>query len=162
MVDDGRLALDDPVQRYLPPGVLLVRGRPITLGDGFALRSLRHRANPYAWFDVGELHAGLPATRMRRAPGGRPRCARPSPSFCASCASSSGNDPALVRAAGADACAAMATARRVGGGAGLDAPDAERQRPRAPATDTPAVMLANSSRSVDPLGFRMLERIGAP
>jgi hypothetical protein len=38
--------------------VLLVRGRPITLGDGFTLRSLRHRANPYAWFDVGELQPG--------------------------------------------------------------------------------------------------------
>jgi serine-type D-Ala-D-Ala carboxypeptidase/endopeptidase len=34
MVDEGLLTLDDPVQRYLPPGVELpVRGRPITLGD---------------------------------------------------------------------------------------------------------------------------------
>jgi serine-type D-Ala-D-Ala carboxypeptidase/endopeptidase len=31
----------------------------------------------------------------------------------------------------------------------------------APATDTAAVMLSNSARSVDPLGFRILERIGA-
>jgi D-alanyl-D-alanine-carboxypeptidase/D-alanyl-D-alanine-endopeptidase len=95
MVDDGLLALDDPVQRYLPPGVELpVRGRPITLGDlatdtaglprlphGFTLRSLRHRANPYAWFDVGELHARLPATRVRRAPGGG-RATRTSASAC--------------------------------------------------------------------------------
>jgi serine-type D-Ala-D-Ala carboxypeptidase/endopeptidase len=63
-----------------------VRGRPITLGDlathtaglsrlphGFFLRSVRHRRNPYAWFTVDDLYAGLPATRLRRAPGGRPR-----------------------------------------------------------------------------------------
>jgi hypothetical protein len=31
-----------------------------------------------------------------------------------------------------------------------------------PATDTAAVVLSNSARSVDPLGFRMRERIGAP
>jgi len=34
MVEEGLLALDDPVQRYLPAGVELpVRGRPITLAD---------------------------------------------------------------------------------------------------------------------------------
>jgi D-alanyl-D-alanine-carboxypeptidase/D-alanyl-D-alanine-endopeptidase len=74
------------VQRYLPPTVELpVRGRPITIGDlathtaglprlphGFHLRSLRHRRNPYAWFTVANLYAGLPATRLRE-PGGRPR-----------------------------------------------------------------------------------------
>ena len=87
MVDDEVVALDDPVQRYLPPGVELpVRGRPITLGDlathtaglprlphGFVLRSVRHRHNPYAWFTVDDLYAALPATRLRREPGGRPR-----------------------------------------------------------------------------------------
>jgi D-alanyl-D-alanine-carboxypeptidase/D-alanyl-D-alanine-endopeptidase len=87
MVEEGLLALDDPVQRYLPPAVELpVRGRPITLGDvathtaglprlphGFLPRSLRHRRNPYAWFTVDDLYAGLPATRLRREPGGRPR-----------------------------------------------------------------------------------------
>ena len=85
--EEGRLALDDPLQRYLPPGVELpVRGRPITLADlathtsglprlphRFFLRSLRHRRNPYAWFTVDDLHAGLPSTRLRREPGGRSR-----------------------------------------------------------------------------------------
>jgi D-alanyl-D-alanine-carboxypeptidase/D-alanyl-D-alanine-endopeptidase len=87
MVEEGLLALDDPVQRYLPTGVELpVRGRPITLADlathtaglprlphGFLVPSLRHRRNPYAWFTVDDLYAGLPATRLRHAPGGRPR-----------------------------------------------------------------------------------------
>jgi serine-type D-Ala-D-Ala carboxypeptidase/endopeptidase len=87
MVEEGLLALGDPVQEYLPAGVELpVRGRPITLADlathtaglprlphGFVLRSLRHRRNPYAWFTVDDLYAGLPSTRLRREPGGRPR-----------------------------------------------------------------------------------------
>jgi serine-type D-Ala-D-Ala carboxypeptidase/endopeptidase len=87
MVEDGLLALDDPVQDHLPRGVELpVRGRPITFADlathtaglprlphGFLLPSLRHRRNPYAWFTVDHLYAGLPATRLRRAPGDRPR-----------------------------------------------------------------------------------------
>jgi len=87
MVEDELVALEDPVQRYLPPAVELpVRGRPITLTDlathaaglprlphGFFLGSVRHRRNPYAWFTVDDLYAGLPATRLRREPGGRPR-----------------------------------------------------------------------------------------
>jgi D-alanyl-D-alanine-carboxypeptidase/D-alanyl-D-alanine-endopeptidase len=87
MVDEGLLALDDPVQKYLPPAVQLpVLGRPMTLADlathtaglprqphGFILRSVRHRRNPYAWFTVDDLYAGLPAMRLRREPGGRPR-----------------------------------------------------------------------------------------
>jgi serine-type D-Ala-D-Ala carboxypeptidase/endopeptidase len=86
MVQDGLVALDDPAQRFLPLGVELpMRERPITLADlathtaglprvphGFMLRSLRHRRNPYAWFNVDDLYAGLPATRLRRAPGTRP------------------------------------------------------------------------------------------
>jgi serine-type D-Ala-D-Ala carboxypeptidase/endopeptidase len=87
MVDEGVVALDDPVQRYLPADVVLpVRGRQITLADlathtsglprlphGFLLRSVAHRRDPYAWFTVDELYAGLPATRLRREPGTRPR-----------------------------------------------------------------------------------------
>jgi serine-type D-Ala-D-Ala carboxypeptidase/endopeptidase len=87
MVEEGLVALEDPVQRYLPAGVELpVRGRPITLADlathtaglprlphGFLLRSVRHRRNPYAWFTADDLYAGLPATRPRREPGARPR-----------------------------------------------------------------------------------------
>jgi D-alanyl-D-alanine-carboxypeptidase/D-alanyl-D-alanine-endopeptidase len=87
MVEEGLVALDDPVQRYLPPGVALpVRGRPIELGDlathtsglprlphRFVLRSLRNRRNPYAWLTSERLYAELPATRLRREPGGPPR-----------------------------------------------------------------------------------------
>src|SRR5215218_2068808 len=87
MAQDGLVSLDDPVQQYLPPSVVLpVRRRPITLADlathtsglprlphGLLLRSLRHRRNPYAWFTVDELDAGLPATRLRGEPGTRPR-----------------------------------------------------------------------------------------
>jgi serine-type D-Ala-D-Ala carboxypeptidase/endopeptidase len=87
MVEEGLVALEDPVQRYLPPGVELpVRGRPITLADlashtaglprlphGFFLRSIRQWRNPYAWLTVDDLYAGLPATRLRREPGVRPR-----------------------------------------------------------------------------------------
>ena len=60
-------------------------GRPITLADlashtsglprlpkGFLLPAmLRERRNPYASFTVDELHAAIPATRPRRAPGRR-------------------------------------------------------------------------------------------
>jgi D-alanyl-D-alanine-carboxypeptidase/D-alanyl-D-alanine-endopeptidase len=87
MVQEGLVALEDPMQQHLPDGVQLpVRGRPITLADlathtaglprlphGFLLRSTRHRRNPYAWFTVDDLYAGLPSTRLRREPGGRPR-----------------------------------------------------------------------------------------
>jgi D-alanyl-D-alanine-carboxypeptidase/D-alanyl-D-alanine-endopeptidase len=87
MVEDGLLELDDTVQKHLPTGVEMpVRGRPVTLADlathtaglprlphGFFLRSARHRRNPYAGFTVDDLYAGLPATRLRRAPGDRPR-----------------------------------------------------------------------------------------
>jgi D-alanyl-D-alanine-carboxypeptidase/D-alanyl-D-alanine-endopeptidase len=87
LVEDGTVTLQDPVQGYLPADVRLpVRGRPITLVDlathtaglprlphGFFLRSLRRRRNPYAWFTVDDLYAGLPDTRLRREPGGVPR-----------------------------------------------------------------------------------------
>jgi serine-type D-Ala-D-Ala carboxypeptidase/endopeptidase len=87
MVEERLVALDDPVQQYLPVGAQLpVRGRPITLADlathtaglprlphRFLLRSIGHRRNPYAWFTVDDLCAGLPSTRLRREPGGRPR-----------------------------------------------------------------------------------------
>ena len=265
MVDEGLVALDDPVQRYLPAGVELpVRGRPITLGDlathraglprlphRFALRSLRHRTNPYAWFDVDELYAGLPGTRVRRAPGGRPRYSnlgfgllghvlalragctygelvharicrplalkhsgvsvppdarerfaqghsrrgRPVPHWDLSALAGAGalrstvadllrflrlqlgeGDPALVRAAALTHAPRWQRRGKLAVGLGW-----MRLTPRgsehellfhnggtggfrsfagfAPATDTAAVVLSNSARSVDPLGFRILERI---
>ena len=91
LVEDGTVTLQDPVQEYLPAHVKLpVRGRPITLADrrathtaglprlphGFILRSLRLTgAIPRAatWFTVEDLYAGLPDTRLRRAPRGAPR-----------------------------------------------------------------------------------------
>jgi D-alanyl-D-alanine-carboxypeptidase/D-alanyl-D-alanine-endopeptidase len=265
MVDEGLLALEDPVQRYLPPGVELpVRGRPITLADlathtaglprlppRFALRSLRHRTNPYAWFDVDELYAGLPGARVRRAPGKRPRysnlgfgllghvlalraeCSygqlvhtricrplgledtgvsvaagarerfaqghsrrgRPVPHWDLCALAGAGalrstvadllrflrlqlgeGDPALVRAAALTHAPRWRRRGRVAVGLGW-----MRLTPRgsdhellfhnggtggfrsfaafAPGTGAAAVVLSNSARSVDPLGFRILERI---
>jgi serine-type D-Ala-D-Ala carboxypeptidase/endopeptidase len=84
---EGLVALDDPVQRHLPEGVVMpVRGRPITLADlashtsglprlpkGLFRRALRERANPYASFTVEDLHAAISVTRPRRPPGRKVR-----------------------------------------------------------------------------------------
>jgi len=83
MASEGLVALNDPVQRYLPAGVELpVRGRPITLLDlatqtsglprlpkGFLRLSLRRRANPYAGFGVRQLERAIAETRLKRSPG---------------------------------------------------------------------------------------------
>ena len=83
MAREGLVALDDPVQRHLPDGLVIpVRGRPITLADlashtsglprlpkGFLRRALREGANPYASFTVDDLYAAIPATKPRRKPG---------------------------------------------------------------------------------------------
>jgi serine-type D-Ala-D-Ala carboxypeptidase/endopeptidase len=80
---EGLVALEDPAQRYLPPGVELhVRGRPITLVDlatqtsglprlpkGLVRSSLRRRSNPYAGFGVEQLQRAISETRPRRRPG---------------------------------------------------------------------------------------------
>jgi CubicO group peptidase (beta-lactamase class C family) len=64
LVQRGLVALEDPVQRYLPEGVRLpVRGQPVTLADlathsagfpgipkGMLRRALTERANPWATF----------------------------------------------------------------------------------------------------------------
>jgi serine-type D-Ala-D-Ala carboxypeptidase/endopeptidase len=85
MALEGLVALDDPVQRYLPRGVeLSVRGRPITLADlathtsgvprlpkGMLRLALTERHNPYANFGVDDLHAAVTRTRLRRPPGKR-------------------------------------------------------------------------------------------
>jgi CubicO group peptidase (beta-lactamase class C family) len=88
MAETGEVALDDPVNRHLPEHARLpVRGRPITLADlathtsglprlprGLVRLSFpRHRANPYAPFTVAHLEHATATTRLRRAPGGRPR-----------------------------------------------------------------------------------------
>jgi D-alanyl-D-alanine-carboxypeptidase/D-alanyl-D-alanine-endopeptidase len=84
---EGLVALDDPVQRYLPGGVVLpVRGRPITLADlathrsglprlpkGMLRRALHERKNPYASFGVADLEAAIPRTRPKREPGTKVR-----------------------------------------------------------------------------------------
>jgi D-alanyl-D-alanine-carboxypeptidase/D-alanyl-D-alanine-endopeptidase len=83
MVEEGLVALDEPVQQYLPQGVQLpVRGRPITLVDlatqtsglprlpkGLIRLSLRHRDNPYASFTVAHLQRAVTETRVKGPPG---------------------------------------------------------------------------------------------
>jgi CubicO group peptidase (beta-lactamase class C family) len=80
---EASVALDDPVQRYLPAAAKLsVRGRPITLVDlvahssglprlhpGMLRHALRHRADPYSDITVSDLYAALPHARPRAAPG---------------------------------------------------------------------------------------------
>jgi serine-type D-Ala-D-Ala carboxypeptidase/endopeptidase len=84
MARAGRVALDDPVQRYLPDDAHLpVRGREITLEDLATHRSglprlpkgllwpalTRNRRDPYAELDETRLAAAVRATRPRRRPG---------------------------------------------------------------------------------------------
>jgi D-alanyl-D-alanine-carboxypeptidase/D-alanyl-D-alanine-endopeptidase len=85
MVQSGEVALDDPVQRYLPQGTRLpVRGRAITLADlashtsglprlppGFIRRALRQRRNPWAGYTVEDLDAAAGAARLHGEPGAR-------------------------------------------------------------------------------------------
>jgi D-alanyl-D-alanine-carboxypeptidase/D-alanyl-D-alanine-endopeptidase len=87
MAAEGLVALNDPVQRYLPADVRLpVRGRPITLADlasqasglprlpkGLIAVSLRERRNPYASFAEEHLHRAVSATRLRADPGRKVR-----------------------------------------------------------------------------------------
>jgi serine-type D-Ala-D-Ala carboxypeptidase/endopeptidase len=84
MAREGLVALDDPVNRYLPAGVCVPsRGREITLEDLASHRSglpgvprglLRRalwpdRRNPYARWDAARLEAAVPRSRPRREPG---------------------------------------------------------------------------------------------
>lgn len=87
MVQEGLVRLDDPMRRYLPPGMELpVRGWPITLADlathtsglprlppGLLRRSLGQRSNPYAGFTELDLQRALTRTRLKGSPGGKPR-----------------------------------------------------------------------------------------
>ena len=88
MAREGLVALDDPVQRWLPEGVELPRkGRAITLQDlsthrsglpglpkGLLLPAItRDRGDPYARVDPARLEAAIPRTRPRREPGERMR-----------------------------------------------------------------------------------------
>jgi D-alanyl-D-alanine-carboxypeptidase/D-alanyl-D-alanine-endopeptidase len=83
MAREGLVALDDPVQRYLPDGVTIpVRGRPITLADlashtsglprlpkGLLRLALRESKNPYASFGTERFWTAVSQTRPRRRPG---------------------------------------------------------------------------------------------
>jgi D-alanyl-D-alanine-carboxypeptidase/D-alanyl-D-alanine-endopeptidase len=87
MAEEGLVALDDPLQRFLPTGVELpVRGRPITLADlatqtsglprvppGLLRRSLGQRSNPYAGFTELDLERAVSRTRLKSRPGERLR-----------------------------------------------------------------------------------------
>ena len=80
----GEVALEDPVKRFLPEGVRAPRwqDREITLLDlathtsglprlprNLLVRATLHGSDPYRGYTVKELHRGLAATRLRRAPG---------------------------------------------------------------------------------------------
>src|SRR4051812_4779329 len=81
MVRDGRMALDDPVQKYLPDSVKMPQKgeRPITLQDLATHTSGLPRmptnfnpkdpANPYADYTVDRLYEFLNACHPARAPG---------------------------------------------------------------------------------------------
>jgi CubicO group peptidase (beta-lactamase class C family) len=81
LVQSGAVRLDDPVQKYLPPGVQMpvYEGKPITLGHLAEQNSglprlpsnLRpaNMANPYADYSVDQLYAFLNGYRLTRGPG---------------------------------------------------------------------------------------------
>jgi CubicO group peptidase (beta-lactamase class C family) len=83
MVERGELALDDPVEKYLPKGVRMpVQGsRPITLQDLATHMSGLPRlpdnlspklmANPYAEYDADKLYRFLGGYKLPRAPGAK-------------------------------------------------------------------------------------------
>jgi serine-type D-Ala-D-Ala carboxypeptidase/endopeptidase len=87
MAEEGILALDDPVQRYLPEGIELpVRGRPLSLADlaaqtsglprlptGLVRLSVRQRHNPYESFTVADLERAIGAARLKGEPGEKVR-----------------------------------------------------------------------------------------
>jgi len=87
MAEEGLVALDDPVQRYLPEAVVLpTRGRPITLADlaaqtsglprlpkGLFRQSLRRRQNPYVHFTVADLESAIAGATLKGEPGAKPR-----------------------------------------------------------------------------------------
>lgn len=81
MVQSGQVALDDPISKYLPPGVSAPSygGKPITLLTLAEQTSGLPRmppnltpqsmSNPYAAYTAKELFAALPQTHLTRAPG---------------------------------------------------------------------------------------------
>jgi D-alanyl-D-alanine-carboxypeptidase/D-alanyl-D-alanine-endopeptidase len=80
MVRRGEVALDDPAQKYLPPGVKMpLRGRPITLLDLATQRSglpsmpdnfrLEGDPNPTAAYSVDDLWQYLSSYQLTREPG---------------------------------------------------------------------------------------------
>jgi CubicO group peptidase (beta-lactamase class C family) len=79
-VERGEVALDDPVQRFLPEGTSLpVRGEPVTLAHLASHTSGLPRlppnmkpadaANPYADYTVEQLLSSIAEVRLERAPG---------------------------------------------------------------------------------------------
>jgi D-alanyl-D-alanine-carboxypeptidase/D-alanyl-D-alanine-endopeptidase len=83
MAEERLVALDDPVQRYLPDDVVLpTRGRSIRLADlatqtsglprlpaGLLRKSLRERQNPYARFTTADLDRAILSARLKNDPG---------------------------------------------------------------------------------------------
>ncbi len=81
LVHEGQVRLDDPVQKYLPPGVKVPsrNGKEITLGtlssQNSGLPSLpenfhpANQANPYADYSVQQLYEFLSSYQLTRDPG---------------------------------------------------------------------------------------------
>jgi len=80
-VREGRMKLDDPLQTYMPEGVVVpsFEGQAMTLADlashgsGLALRppnlGSTDPLDPYAGYDEDALYAGIAAAPLTRAPG---------------------------------------------------------------------------------------------
>ena len=81
MVQDGEVALEDPISKYLPAGVTApsFQGKAITLGalaeQNSGLPRLppnfapSHMSNPYADYTVAQLYDAVSSVHLTRAPG---------------------------------------------------------------------------------------------
>lgn len=81
MVEDGEVQLNDPIQKYLPPGITAptYKGKPITLGLLAEHRSglpdvppnlpSKNPSNPYDGFSTEMLYSAVRQVRLTRPPG---------------------------------------------------------------------------------------------
>jgi D-alanyl-D-alanine-carboxypeptidase/D-alanyl-D-alanine-endopeptidase len=83
MVQTGAVCLNDPIQKYLPPGIIAptYKGIPITLASLAEHRSglpsnppnlsSKDLSEPYAGYTIGMLYSALDHYKLNRAPGAR-------------------------------------------------------------------------------------------